>query len=92
MTKLNFLKMYPFLGNTSVCRQITHILSIRDVEWNSVTCPIGPTSLGILSDGTDGVDINSCCASNSRQLMCAGDSKGRLNLYRHPTQPKVYLL
>lgn len=78
-----------FPGNTGVCRQITLVPSIRDVEWNSVTCPVSPTSLGILSEGIDGADVYSCCASNSRQLMCAGDNKGRLKLYRYPSQPKV---
>ncbi|XP_046460220.1 echinoderm microtubule-associated protein-like 2 isoform X2 [Daphnia pulex] len=77
-----------FYWNTGVCRQITLVPSIRDVEWNSVTCPVSPTSLGILSEGIDGADVYSCCASNSRQLMCAGDNKGRLKLYRYPSQPK----
>uniref|UniRef100_A0A0P5J1V7 Echinoderm microtubule-associated protein 1 n=1 Tax=Daphnia magna TaxID=35525 RepID=A0A0P5J1V7_9CRUS len=75
--------------NTGVCRQITQPSSMRDMEWSSVTCPIGPTSFGVLSEGSEGTDVNSCCASHSRRLLVSGDDGGRLKLFTYPSsQPK----
>lgn len=64
---------------------------MRDMEWSSVTCPIGPTSFGVLSEGSEGTDVNSCCASHSRRLLVSGDDGGRLKLFTYPSsQPKVW--
>lgn len=70
--------------NAEVCRQVTQPSIMRDVEWSSVTCTLGFTTLGIWPE-LGGTDVNTCCASNSRQLLVSGDNIGRLKLFAYPT-------
>ena len=79
--------MFAILGNALNCRQVTQTSQLRDLEWNSVTCPLSFTAIGTIADD----DVGSCCtSSNSRHLIASGDATGKLKLFSYPaSQPNV---
>lgn len=83
----------PFLllpGNAGLCRQITQMSLVRDLDWDSSTCPLGFETLGILPEGNDGTEIVACSSSSSGQLLASGDEAGRVKLFSFPVpHPKV---
>ena len=88
--KLQF--SHPFLGNATVCRQITSPITLRDVEWATQTCLLSFNTIGIWPETMDGTDLSTVAKSNNGKLCATGDDCGKIKLYTHPvTQPKVKL-
>ena len=83
---------HPFLGNATVCRQITSPITLRDVEWATQTCLLSFNTIGIWPETMDGTDLSTVAKSNNGKLCATGDDCGKIKLYTHPvTQPKVKL-
>ena len=81
---------HPFLGNATVCRQITSPITLRDVEWATQTCLLSFNTIGIWPETMDGTDLSTVAKSNNGKLCATGDDCGKIKLYTHPvTQPKV---
>lgn len=70
--------------NASICRQITLPSDLRNVDWDTETCPIGFSVLGIWPEGADGSDVNCCTRSHSRKLLVTGDDWGKIKLFSYP--------
>lgn len=85
-----FISYLLLSGNPSLCRQIPQSSSLRDVEWDTQTCVLSFTTVGIWPEGADGTDVNSCERSHSNHLLATGDDFGKVKLYSYPvSQPKV---
>ncbi|XP_075233880.1 echinoderm microtubule-associated protein-like 2 isoform X2 [Lycorma delicatula] len=75
--------------NPGLCRQIPQSSSLRDVEWDTQTCVLSFTTVGIWPEGADGTDVNSCEKSHSNHILATGDDFGKVKLYSYPVcQPK----
>jgi len=59
--------------------------SVKNVEWESWTCPLGWPVQGIWQEEDEGgANINSVHRSNSKDLVAAADELGRVRLYNYP--------
>ncbi|KAF8795097.1 Echinoderm microtubule-associated like protein [Argiope bruennichi] len=75
--------------NAGVCRQVSNMSIARDIKWNTQTCTIGFSVLGIWPENADGSDVNTCSRSHSHKLLATGDDFGKVNIYSYPScQPK----
>ena len=63
--------------------QILSPSELRDVEWNSWTCPYGFPTMGVWQEGD--ADINACSRSTDMKLVVSGDTGGEVSLYRYPS-------
>jgi hypothetical protein len=60
------------------------------VVWESNSCTLTFTTIGIWPEGADGTDVNSCERSHDARVIATGDDFGKLKLYSYPAvQPKV---
>ena len=60
---------------------------LANEKWNSMTCSLGWSVMGIWSGTMDGSDVNSVDRSKSsdnNSLLAVGDDSGRVNVYRYP--------
>ena len=88
--KITFNNIVLFLGNATVCRQVTNPGSLRDVEWATQSCLLSFNTIGIWPETMDGTDLSTCAKSNGSKLMATGDDFGKIKVYSFPvTQPKV---
>ena len=86
---VNFWSFF-FIGNATVCRQVTNPVSIRDVEWSTQTCLLNFNTIGIWPETMDGTDLSTCAKSPNGKLLATGDDFGKIKLYTYPVpQPKV---
>lgn len=75
--------------NPTTCRQITSSSSLKDLAWDSNTCPITFQTIGIWPENADGTDLNSCERTQDLRLMATGDDFGKVKLFSYPVmQPK----
>lgn len=89
-SKLFQFFFFFLIGNPGLCRQIPQSSSLRDVEWETQTCVLSFTTVGIWPEGADGTDVNACESSHSQSLLATGDDFGKVKLYSYPVcQPKV---
>lgn len=59
--------------------------SLRDTEWDSLTCKISwPCYPGIFPPATDGSHVNSVDLSPDSEVIATADDWGQINLYRNP--------
>lgn len=65
--------------------QILSSAALRDVEWETWTCPFGFPVMGIWPEGADGTDINTCSRSTNFKLVATGDDFGEVKLFRFPS-------
>ena len=52
--------------------------SQRDTAWETYTCPLGFTVMGVWQDDMDGTDINALDRSGNEQLVACCDDQARL--------------
>ena len=62
---------------------------LRDVEWETATCPISWSTQGIWTKGLDGADINHCDRSehyhpDGYRMLATGDDYSQVKLFRYP--------
>ncbi|XP_071039317.1 echinoderm microtubule-associated protein-like 2 isoform X7 [Parasteatoda tepidariorum] len=75
--------------NAGVCRQVSNMSIARDLKWQTQTCTIGFSVLGIWPENADGSDVNTCSRSHNQKLIATGDDFGKVNIYSFPAcQPK----
>ncbi|XP_033642081.1 echinoderm microtubule-associated protein-like 2 isoform X1 [Asterias rubens] len=58
--------------------------SVRNVAWQTQTCTLGYSVLGIWPARESGVDVNTVDRSRTGSLLATGDNLGCLSLYRYP--------
>lgn len=60
------------------------LYSMNDVEWDTYTCTLGFSVMGIWPTGSDGTDINSCDRSHRGKHIVTADDFGRVCLFNYP--------
>lgn len=79
-----------FLGNPTLCRQITNMPNICDVKWATQNCSLTFQTIGAWPENADGTDVNAVCLNADANILASGDDFGRVKLFTYPTiQPKV---
>lgn len=58
--------------------------SLRDVTWESFTCPVSWYTQGLHPATPDGGEVTSCDRSRGGRLLLSGDSFGRVALHGFP--------
>ncbi len=61
---------------------------LKDVEFNSWTCPFGWPVQGIWPEEPDGVNINAVCRSKSKKYVAAANAMGTVAIMRYPSLNK----
>jgi WD40 repeat protein/Ca2+-binding EF-hand superfamily protein len=62
--------------------------SLKDVKWQTQTCPFGWPVQGVFDPLMDGSDINCIVRSPDQELCVTGDDFGYVNLFRYPILQK----
>lgn len=63
---------------------------MRDIEWDTHSCALAFTSLGVWPENADGTDVNTLAKSGDNSLLASGDDWGKVKLFSYPAiQPKV---
>ncbi|XP_035829085.1 echinoderm microtubule-associated protein-like CG42247 [Aplysia californica] len=70
--------------DTTTMQKIKAARTLRDVKWATHNCPIGHSIIGPWQNLDRGDVINVVSRSQYRDLMVAGDNRGRLRLYKWP--------
>jgi microtubule-associated protein-like 6 len=73
-------------------RQQKSALSMKDIDWQSWSCPLGWPTQGIWPTAEAHLDITTCDRSQSGTTLASADQHGRIRLYRYPcvTQGAAY--
>ncbi|KAF0698173.1 Aste57867_11158 [Aphanomyces stellatus] len=69
-------------------KQMKSAKALKDVVWDTWTCPLGWPVQGIWPEFADGTDINTVCASNSRIFVATGDDSSNVKVFRYPCLTK----
>ena len=69
-------------GNSG--EHIPQISTLKDVHWDSWTCPMGWPVQGVWPINKDGTDITAVHRSRSNALVASADNFGRIRLFRYP--------
>ena len=62
---------------------------LANEKWNTMTCSLGWSVMGIWSGAMDGTDVNSVDRSKDNCLLAVGDDSGKVNVYRYPATLRV---
>lgn len=75
-------------SDTASGRQMTAASDLKDVAWDTWTCPLGWPVQGIWPPCADGTDVNTVARSHSQVLLATGDDFGKVKLFNYPCVPK----
>jgi len=61
--------------------------TVRDVEWATLTCPLGWGLRGVYPKMSDGSDITAAHRSPDGRLVVTADEFRKINIFRYPSGP-----
>ena len=56
-----------------------------EIKWDTWTCILGQSCLGIWPAYTDVTDINASCVSRDGQVIATGDDFGYVKIFKFPS-------
>ncbi|EFC36054.1 WD40 repeat domain-containing protein [Naegleria gruberi] len=65
-------------------KKLSNCSNIENIEWNSMTCPLGWTVRGIWKQDFNGTDVNTCHVDYENELIIVGEDTTMLSLYHYP--------
>ena len=65
-------------------KQLTNAFGMRDLAWDTWTCPLGWPVRGIFAPESDGNDVNAVARSRSGRLLVTADDHQMVKLFRFP--------